>query len=215
MQNEILDEHEQSEQVRKWLKANGSAILFGIVLGFGALMGWRWWETNQVTRQAQAASQYVEMKKSVDAKNLEQLKAQTDALLEGYGKSGYSALAQLRLAQLALEKNDKAQALKSLKWVESNGATDELKNIARLRLARLHNGEGKFDDAIAVLSKIKDDAFVGTAAEVRGDSLRALNKSSDARAAYQQALDKMEAGAGNRQFIEMKLASVGDAKAAG
>lgn len=214
MSNEFLNEHEQSEQVRKWLKANANALTFGVILGLGALLGWRWWQGNVENQKAQVAAQYVELKKSAEAKNFDQLKAQTSTLVADYAKSGYSALAQLRLAQLALDKGDKVAATSALQWVIERGATEEFKNIAKLRLARMHNADGKFDEAIKLLATIKQESFAGISADVRGDSLRGLNKPAEARAAYQQALDKMEAGAGNRSFIEMKRNSIAAAEVA-
>ncbi len=214
MADEFLNDHEQSEQVRKWLKANANALAFGVLLGLGSLVGWGWWKGNLETQKAQAASQYGALKSSVEAKNLDQLKAQVGTLVGEFGDSGFSALAQLKLAQLAFEKGDKALATSSLEWVVARGATEELKNVARVRLARLKNADGKFADAIALLDPIKEAAFVGISSEIRGDSLRGMNKFGDARAAYQKALDELEAGAGNRNFIEMKLYSVSDAKVA-
>jgi predicted negative regulator of RcsB-dependent stress response len=215
MSNEFLNDHEQSEQVRNWLKANANALTFGVILGLGALLGWRWWQGNVETQKAQVAAQYVELKKSAEEKNLDQLKAQTGTMVADFSKSGYSALAQLRLAQLALDKGDKVAATSALQWVIEKGATEEFKNIAKVRLARLHNSDGKFDEAIKVLATVKQDSFAGVSAEVRGDALLGLNKASEARAAYQQALDKMEAGAGNRSFIEMKRNSIAATEVAG
>jgi predicted negative regulator of RcsB-dependent stress response len=208
MANELMDDHEQSEQVRKWLKNNANSIFFGIVLGVGGLFGYHWWKGNVGQRQAQAAAQYLELKKSAEANNLDQLKAQTDALIETNKGSGYTTLAKLRLAEVALEKKDAKLAQSSLEWVRDNGATAELKSIARIRLARLALANGQFDQALAQVDSLKEGPFAGLSGEVRGDALRGLNRPSEARAAYQQALDELEAGAGNRNFLEMKLLSL-------
>ena len=48
-------EDEQWEAVRQWWRENGMSAVFGIVLGLGAIFGWRWWQTHQI-EQAEAAS---------------------------------------------------------------------------------------------------------------------------------------------------------------
>ena len=39
-----IDEYEQGERVRAWLKKNGSSLITGVALGLAALAGWQWWE---------------------------------------------------------------------------------------------------------------------------------------------------------------------------
>ena len=38
--DDLLDEHEQSERVRSWLRKNGASILGGVVIAIGAIAGW-------------------------------------------------------------------------------------------------------------------------------------------------------------------------------
>jgi len=45
--DDLLDEHEQSERVRIWLRKNGASILGGVAIAIGAIAGWQWYQTNQ------------------------------------------------------------------------------------------------------------------------------------------------------------------------
>ena len=40
--DDLLDEHEQSERVRSWLRKNGASIIGGVAIAIGAIAGWQW-----------------------------------------------------------------------------------------------------------------------------------------------------------------------------
>ena len=37
-------EEEQVQAIKKWGKENGPGIIAGLILGLGALFGWRYWQ---------------------------------------------------------------------------------------------------------------------------------------------------------------------------
>jgi len=53
-----LDEHEQGEAVRKWLRQNGSSLITGIAMGLALVFGWQWWQGKGVRHSEEAATQY-------------------------------------------------------------------------------------------------------------------------------------------------------------
>jgi predicted negative regulator of RcsB-dependent stress response len=55
------------------------------------------------------------------------------------------------------------------------------------------------------------DSFAGLYADLKGDLLVAQGKREEARAAYQLALDRSDAGSPMRQIIQLKLDAVGGA----
>ena len=40
-------ENEQLDAVRRFFSENGKALAVGVVLGVGALLGWRYWQSHQ------------------------------------------------------------------------------------------------------------------------------------------------------------------------
>lgn len=48
-------EEEQVQAIKDWWKANGRAVIAGLVIGIGAIAGYRYW-TNYQTSQSQQAS---------------------------------------------------------------------------------------------------------------------------------------------------------------
>jgi len=56
--DDYYNEQEQWERVKQWLRENGLWIILGILLGLGALAGWRWWEQRVETRHQSASAAY-------------------------------------------------------------------------------------------------------------------------------------------------------------
>lgn len=56
--DDLLDEHEQSERVRSWLRKNGASILGGVVIAIGAIAGWQWYQKDQGGKLASANVEY-------------------------------------------------------------------------------------------------------------------------------------------------------------
>ena len=45
--DDLLDEHEQSERVRSWLRSNAAGLIGGVGLGLAGIAGWHWWQGQQ------------------------------------------------------------------------------------------------------------------------------------------------------------------------
>ena len=56
--DDLLDEHEQGERVRGWLRENGSGVLTGILLGLALILGWQWWMQQRAHQRVQAGDDY-------------------------------------------------------------------------------------------------------------------------------------------------------------
>ena len=57
------------------------------------------------------------------------------------------------------------------------------------------------------------EPFSGLYADLRGDALAAAGRTAEARAAYQEALTKFDAKAQYRNYVQVKLESLGVAAA--
>ena len=58
--DDLLDEHEQGERVRTWLRKNALGILGGLALGIAAIYGWRAWESHQARQMERAHTAYAQ-----------------------------------------------------------------------------------------------------------------------------------------------------------
>jgi predicted negative regulator of RcsB-dependent stress response len=197
--DELLDEHEQGERVRAWLRNNGAALIGGIALGLGAIFGWKWWQQEQLDARIAAASGYQE----AIAPLAEGDAARAAPLVAAIDDAPYDTLAALRMAKAQADAGQGEDAIATLRAVP---ATDPaLAGIVQLRLARLLVDTGKAEEALSLL----DDADQPAALELRGDAEASLGRRDAARAAYEQAIAGLEDTSPQRQLLEIKLVAVG------
>ena len=81
--DDLLDEHEQGERVRSWLRDNGAGIIGGIVLGLGLIWGWQWWQQQRTGRTMQAGNDFQAAVSALDQGTMDKAKAHVAALPDG------------------------------------------------------------------------------------------------------------------------------------
>lgn len=204
-----MDEHEQGELVRSWLRQNGGAILGGVAIGLAGLLGWQWWQGSQMQHKYDAAATYQafeQASQSGDNAAMEQLAGE---LGDRFARTPYATLALLEFADVKLTAGDLDGARDA--YVKAAGASPDpaLASLVHLRLARVELAAGKAEDALSHLARIPADDYTGLVAELRGDALMALGRTDEAGDAYQDALTALETGAPNRFIVEMKMADMG------
>ncbi|GAB3516845.1 YfgM family protein [Pseudoxanthomonas daejeonensis] len=195
--DDLLDEHEQGERVRSWLRNNALGILGGLALGIAAIYGWRWWVAHQAQQQQQAHSTYAEAVKQLEAGAVDK----AGALLAGQ-KGTYATLAALRVAKSQVEAGKVDEAIATLRGIQ---AEPSLQSLVNERLAQLLNAGGKHDEALKLLAD--DDGSAGL--ELRGDALFASGKRDEARDTYARALAGTDVASPARRRLELKLQEAG------
>lgn len=197
--DDLLDEHEQGERVRAWLRNNGLALIGGVLLGLGAIFGWKWWQQEQQAARIADAADYqaaVEPLQAGDPERAAPLVAALDA-------APYDTLAALRLAQAQVGDGHADAAIATLRGVRTDDPA--LDQVVKLRLARLLVDGGNAEEALALLA----DGAQPATLELRGDAEAALGRRDAARAAYEQAIAALEDGSPQRQLLEIKLVAAG------
>jgi predicted negative regulator of RcsB-dependent stress response len=108
------------------------------------------------------------------------------------------------LARDAILKKNYPEAHTQLQWVLKHSKDPSIREIARLRIARLLIAENKAQTALELLKKIDDKNFIGLIDEIRGDAYLSINDPKAARAAYQQALNELPNAEVTRPILQMK-----------
>ncbi len=198
--DDLLDEHEQSERVRSWLRNNGVGLLGGVALGLAVIFGWQWWQKGQQGKHEQAYQAYQAAVEGLAKDDLKQAKGTVDAL----AKDGevYADVAGLQLAKAQVQAGERDAAIATLRSLKPDPSLQPLVN---LRLARLLIDSGKHDDALKLLDKADDASSL----EVRGDALLATGKAKDAQDAYTRALTILDVASPQRRIVELKLIHAG------
>ncbi len=211
---EIYDAHEQGEVVKKWLQENGSAIIMGLVIAFGGLFGFKQWQAWQLNNRQQAYAEFEVMNQLLTAGQLDAAMANFQNLQEKHADSPYTSLAALQMGKARLEVKQADLAVNHLRFVVDKGQPKQIRVIARERLARLLLDQGQAAEALELIQGQTEIAgFEARYAETRGDIFLALGRNQEAIAAYQEALDALESGMGDRDTLELKIESLGVVKA--
>lgn len=197
--DDLLDEHEQGERVRNWLRQNGLGILAGIVVAFGLIGGWRWWQSHQHNQRVEAGAAYQRLVDDLAGGDLDDAKVQV-AAMRG---SSYGTLAALDLARAQIDAGDADAAIQTLQGADASDPV--LEPIRRQRLAQLLVDADRAEEAAALLQDASDPAGL----ETLGDAQAALEREAEARDAYARALARMDVASPGRGLIELKLADVG------
>ena len=196
-----LEEQEQIAAIKDWWRKYGNVLT----------QGWRYYRAQQSSSAAMLYSQLDTAEKTNEAKKVQDIAA---ALAASHAGTAYANMAALRAAKSFAGGNDLANAKLRLQWVVDNAKEDEMRDIARLRLAGVLLDEKNFAEALKLLDMKHVAAFDGLYADLRGDILTAQNKRAEARAAYQIALEKSDERSSYRQLVQIKLDAVGDVKTA-
>jgi len=207
---EIYDPQEQDKVVKKWLAENGSAIVMGLVIAFGGLFGFKQWQSWQVSNRQQASAEFEVVSELLTEGQLDSAMANFQNLQDNYSNSPYASLTALQMAKARLDASQPDLAISLYQFVVDNGHPKALSVVARVRLARVFLDQGRADEALSLLQDTTDiSGFESRFAEVKGDIYFSQNKIDEAITAYQEALETLEVGVGDRATLVLKLESLG------
>lgn len=198
---EQYTDDERVEEIRRWWTENGASIIIGILLGLAAIFGWQYWSAYRIAQAEKASQAYEAFIKAADQADTGPAVQHGQDLLADFPKSSYATLAALRLAKLAMDGNDTTTAIQRLEWVINNAKLNELKDIARLRLARVRFAAAQLAEAQKLLDSVTTASLTAEREALKGDLYLAGNDPEKARAAYATAL----AASGGNRLLQLKL----------
>jgi predicted negative regulator of RcsB-dependent stress response len=202
-----LEEQEKLDALKAWWKDNARLIV--LVLAAAAIAvagtnGWRWYQRQQAL---EAGALYGTLGKALDASDAKAVRDASGALSERYAGTLYASLGAFAVAHFHFERGELKSAKAQLQWVIERSGSEDLRDLARLRLAALLLDERAYDPALALLEEKPLEAYAALYAALRGDLLVAKERPAEARAAYQLALDK--ASGAFRESVQLRLDALG------
>jgi len=207
-----LQEQEQVDAIKSWWKDNNKWVIGALTVALLAFSGSQYWKSHQQSQSIEAGKLFGEVEKQLSSGDPKRVNDAAAALVEKFSGSAYAPRAQLLAAQVNLQNKDAARAKTQLKWVIEHASETGLQDTARLKLASILLDEKAYDEALKVLDATHPEAFVGLFSDLKGDVLLAQGKISEARTAYQVALDKLDAKSNYHNLVQLKLDGLGDAK---
>lgn len=206
---ELLSEEEQWESLKRWLKENVPFILGLVAVMLIGYFGWKWWQGRENTDALEASAAYQRILVTFDAGKVEDAVSQVEALRKQHPKSGYVSAADLAAAKIFVMNNELDKAVQRLERVMNEAPDEQLRPIARLRLARVQAAQGQYDKALATLGNEDRGRHQPAYLEVRGDVLLARGDRMGALAAYEAAkklLPVSQAGvSGVGELLDLKI----------
>jgi predicted negative regulator of RcsB-dependent stress response len=205
-----LEEQEQVEELKAWWKLHGgliSAAVLAVALGFAGWQAWRWY---QGSHAAQASILYDTLSKAAQANDAKALRDAAGSLVESHPRTLYASMGALVAARYYFDRNDLKTAKAQLQWVIERAASDDFRDLARLRLAAVLLDEKALDEALKTLDAKPAAPYEAQYAALRGDVLLAKNQIEPAKAAYKLALEKTD-GRDNafQESVRMRLEALG------
>jgi len=204
-----LQEQEQIDDLKAWWNRWGGTISTAVVIAalvIVGVQGWRWYAGKQAEEASALYSAVSEAGRKNDTARARDAVTQLEGKFSG---TGYAPRGALLYAKQLYDAGDKAGAKLQLQWVIDHASEDELKAVARYRLAQAQVDERQYDQALATLDAKHPDSFDGLYADLRGDALAAAGRAADARAAYQVAVSKLDPKSQYLQVVKVKLDSLG------
>lgn len=201
-----LEEQEQLAELKAWWKQYGNLVLTAVTLALLVVAAWNGWTWYQRWISSQAAGVYESLQKAAHAGDLKAVRDAAGTILEKYSSTAYAPLGALVSAKAHFLAGDVKTARAQLQWAVDNAKQDEVRSIARLRLASVLMDDGALDEALKVLEAKPAAGFESLFAAARGDALFAQKKFAEARAAYKDAMERADKKDGAlSESLQLKL----------
>jgi predicted negative regulator of RcsB-dependent stress response len=206
-----LEEQEQIDALRAWWRRYGRLVLVSVVAAAIAALATAGWRHHRAKANEQASQVFAALEKAARSNDVKQVRDLGQQLVDQYGSTPYAAMGALAVAKASFDAGDLGSAGRQLEWAADHARDENTQAVARLRLAGVRLDEKRYDDALKLLEQ-PPGSFAALYADLRGDILAAQGKSTDARAAYQSALDKLPPEGMFRAIVQVKLDGLGPGK---
>lgn len=184
-------EEEQLEQLKRWWAANNSSLIGGVISAIVIVSGWNYWQNHQQQQRNQAANLFEQLQTSVAKPDRASIDKLADQLVSEFGSETYAQYASLQKAKSKVETNDLPAAKAILQQLLQTGRNDEVRHLARIRLAQLMLATGESEPALKLISAVdakQRKGYDGIYDELEGDAYVAMDRLDEARNAYQNAV---------------------------
>ncbi len=203
---EEMDDFEQEEQVKKWIKDNWLNMAVGIGLGLAGVYGINWWKQHQLEKRYNEASQFEQFAQVIGLDELTEAEKLAAQLAANEPAGFYTLEARLVLASKYLEKGQPEKAMAEYEKIIAAKPDKAMAELARIRLARLQLNADQPEAALASLQNVTGEPMVSEKEEVSGDVAIAQEKIAAAHDHYQNAANAGE-GYSGQGLLQIKLAN--------
>lgn len=199
-----MTEEEQLQAIKKWWQRYNGVILTSISIILLIVAGYRYWNWHKDAQKTQASTAYEHLMVALSNKDNKVVKSYANQLIENYNHTVYSDIAHLTLAKLFIAKDKFDQASNELKLVASDSSMPALKQVAKLRLARVLTMKKAYNEALEALTAVDDTAYLVMINELKGDIYAMTGEYKKAISYYKLAMVEAQNRSMGNLFLEMK-----------
>ena len=204
-----LQEQEQLDSLKAFWKQYGNLVTWVLILALGSFAAWNGWQYWQRDLGFKSGAMFDELERAAQAGDVDKT-ARIFADLKGrYPSTAFAEQAAFTTAKLQFDKGQADAAKATLAWLAEQGGQEELRTVARLRLAALQYAGKQYDDALKTLDAATAKGFEPLVADRRGDVLLAQGKADAAKVAYQVAWAGMGEKTDYKRVVDAKLTALG------
>ncbi|HAD37554.1 MAG TPA: tetratricopeptide repeat protein [Gammaproteobacteria bacterium] len=197
-------EDDDTQKLRAWWKKNGMGMVAGVAIGVAGVGGFKGWQVYTENRALSASDVFQEMLAYDESGSVEQAQDRAQMLAKDYRSTPYVDMAYLMIAKLAIKNNELSNAMEALTHVMTKSNDPAMRQLARLRLARVTLLAGDLVRAQELVTTDDVGGFESEYPEVLGDILVAQHKYSDAAEAYDRALQALAPASSSRALLTSK-----------
>lgn len=203
-----LEEQEQLDEFKAWWKKNGKLATNLVLSALIAYTAWQGYGYYQNKKSIEASTLYQTLVVT-EASKLAEIKTQAAKLTADYASTPYAGRAAIISAKASLAASDIKAAKTQLEWAAKNAKESTTKAIASLQLAGILFEEKNYDTALQLLTNDADKGFMGLKEDLKGDIYVAQGKKTEAKKAYEAALNELDAQGRMQQYTRQKLEALG------
>ncbi len=207
-------DQEQRVVFQKWWQRQGKWLALAVLVGLLLGSAWQYLQRYRLEQRAAASQIYQAMlatvatnEKGGSSKSLSLLSVYAAQLKNHYRSTPYASFAAFFLAKKAISEKNLPAAQAEFSWVIANSLVPMLKEVARMRAARLLIAEKKPDAAIRLLATVDDTHYAPMIEQLRGDAHYAKGDQAGAGRAYKKAQRGYAAMGSQNALVDMAIAS--------
>ena len=204
-----LEEQEQLDQIKHFWKQYGNLITWVLIVVFGSIAAWNFYNYWNRSQAAQSANMYDQVERAAKGSDMAVLDRALADMKDKFGGTTYAQQAALLAAKTFYEKGNADAARAALAWVIDKAGDDGYQAIARLRLAGILIETKAYDDALKQLNATFPKEFEALVADRKGDLFLLQGKKAEARIEYEKAWKGLDDRAEYRRLVEVKLNAMG------
>lgn len=207
----MLEQTENQELmvIMQFWRKYSRLIIIGLVFCAVFIVGGNYWRNAKANDASAAAQLFQEMVNAELQHDVKATNEKGEKLIADFANTPYAQFAKLLMAKISVSEENLDSAADSLRWViKQNGANSIASHLATVRLVGVLIAQNKLDEALALVAKDPEKAYLSLYAQARGDVYVAKGDIEQAKKAYMLALQSVPMGM-QAPILQMKLLDLG------